>query len=439
MVMRSVADRRILRCGMAGEYTLAELPNSAGRLSGNMARRIFRFVCSVALVASIGVAARAQNEQALGAVTGHVICSDTQQPARLAHVLLQPLVDLKSPALKGVKYTGPEGNFSLQPVGLDGSFTIPAVPPGHYYVIAEQDGYISPLALFTRAQLNDPDEALKQKIARYLTVVSVTGGHTSQVDMTLIRGAAISGMVRFEDGSPGIGIGVQLLERDEKGKWQNARTSKLGRFGGSYTDDQGEYRFSGLPAGDYLVRANVELNKVSVTNVFASSGSMYWGDGYHLRVYPGDTFRPGDAQRVKLEEGEDAEKVDIDVPLSKLYTLSGTVLRPDSETPANAAHLSVEFADNGEELTSTDVDSDDGSFRFDFVPGGNYILRVTKIANVERTEVPTCTGCMPPTQTKTKVLKSFGDASLPIQLTGDQSAVNVQAGAATKTAAADAQ
>ena len=130
---------------------------------------------------------------------------------------------------------------------------------------------------------------------------------------------------------------------------------------------------------------------------------------------------------MKVEEGENATSLDVDIPLSKLYTLSGTVLRPDSESPANAAHLSLTFADTGEELTSADVEADDGSFRFDFVPGGNYILRATKIANVERTEVPTCEHCIPPTHTETKVINRFGDVSLPLQLTSDQSAVLIQA------------
>ncbi len=40
-------------------------------------------------------------------------------------------------------------------------------------------------------------------------------------------------------------------------------------------------------------------------------------------------------------------------------------------------------------------------------PEENYILKVTKIANVERTEVPTCVGCIPPTHTQTKVITKF--------------------------------
>ena len=407
-----------------------------------MSLRVLRTLCFVALIGWMNLAvAAAQTKEALGAVTGRVLCADTQQPARLAHVVLQPVVDLNSPVLRKDDHHS-EGTFQLQTVSLDGSFTMPGVPQGRYYVIAEQEGYVSPLSLFTRAQLNDPDEALKQKIARYVTTVSVAAGHTTQAEVTLIRGAVIAGMVRFEDGSPVINVGLQLLRRSDKGEWQTVRTQKLAshNFGGAYTDDQGAYRFSGLPAGEYIVRANIELNKVTVSYIFASGGGTSYGDGYHLRIYPGDAFRPSDAKPVKVEEGENAASVDIDIPLSKLYTLSGTVMRPDSELPANAAHLSLTFADTGEELTSTDVDTDDGSFRFDFVPGGNYILRATKIANVERTEVPNCSGnCVPPTRTETKMISKFGDASLPIQLTSDQSAVMVQATASAKALASAAQ
>lgn len=373
-----------------------------------------------------------QNKEALGAVTGRVLCADTQQPARLAHVVLQPVVDLQSPLLKkgGQGYQS-EGLFHLQTVNLDGSFSIPAVPPGLYYVIAEQDGYISPLALFTRDQLNHPDDTLLHKIARYMTPISVTAGHTTQTEVDLIRGAVIAGTVRFEDGSPAVNVAVNLLQRNAKGEWKSVRTQHLANHNSSYTDDQGVYRFSGLPAGEYLVRASIELNKVILDHIFSSNGATSYGDGYHLRIYPGDTFRPRDATPVKVEEGENVTSLDLDVPLSKLYSLSGIVMRPDSASPANAARLTLNFADTGEELVSTDVDADDGSFRFDFVPEGNYILHATKIADVVRTEVPTCNGCIPPTHTETKVITKYGDVSAPVQLTSDQSSLILQAASAT--------
>lgn len=180
------------------------------------------------------------------------------------------------------------------------------------------------------------------------------------------------------------------------------------------------------------MRASIELNQVVLDHIFNSGGGTSYGDGYHLRIFPGDTFRTRDAKPLKLEEGEAATNIDIDVPLSKLFSVSGVVMRPDSASAANAAHLTLNFADTGDEIASADVDMDDGSFRFDFVPAGNYILHATKIATVDRTEVSNGENVVPPTHTETKTLASYGDASMPLDLTGDQSSVIVQATAAKK-------
>ncbi len=363
-----------------------------------------------------------------GSVQGHVTYADTQQPARLAHVVLQPIVDLHSAVVnkKDGEYR-PEGIFHLQTVGLDGSFAIPAVLPGLYYVIAEQDGYISPLTLFTREQLNHPDDATLRRVGQYMTSVSVIAGHTTQAEVRLFRGATVAGKVSFEDGSPAVGVGMNLLQRDAKGQWKTVRTSHLASHNSEHTDEQGAYRFPGLPGGEYLVRASVELNNVILDHIFASGGGTSFGDGYHLQIFPGDAFRPRDAKPVKVEEGEVAAAVDVDVPLSKLYSLSGTVLRPGSAEPVNAATVSLAFADTDDELNATEVKSDDGTFRFDFVPGGVYTLRVTRIGDVQRTEVPSCQNCIPPSHTESKVLRSFGDVSVPVALTGDESGLTVQA------------
>ena len=68
-------------------------------------------------------------------------------------------------------------------------------------------------------------------------------------------------MVRFEDGSPAIKSGVAMLNVRTKVNGRALRTQHLASQTTSYTDDQGAYRFSGLPAGEYLVRASIELNK----------------------------------------------------------------------------------------------------------------------------------------------------------------------------------
>lgn len=393
-------------------------------------------VCSLLLLTGSCCAAAQAGPQPTGVVVGHVICADTQQPARLAHVVLQPLVDLQSPVLgKQSNAYHPEGMFHLQTVGLDGSFVISAVPQGLYYVIVEQEGYVSPLAIVTRSELNKPNEATLRKVTKYLTAISVTAGHTTQAEVRIFRGASFAGRVGFEDGSPAVGVGMALLHKDANGKWVQARTGQLASHNSAYTDDQGNYRFSGLPAGEYMVRASIELNNVILDHIFAEHGATSYGDGYHLRIFPGDVFRLRDAKPVKVEEGESAGAIDVDVPLSRLHAVSGTVLHPNAAGPVNAAHVTLNFADGGEELASTDVSSEDGTFEFNFVPEGNYTMRVTKIEDVQRTEVPTCPSntCVPPTHTETKVITTYGDASLPLQLTGDMTGIVVQAKPAVKT------
>lgn len=399
---------------------------------------MLRFLAAALVVAGLhGLCVDAQNLPApTGSVQGHVIYADTQQPARLAHVVLQPMVDLHSPVLTSNGEHHSEGLFHLQTVGLDGSFVIANVPQGLYYVIAEQDGYVSPLTLFTREQLNQPSEILLRRIAQYMTSISVTAGHTTQAEVRLVRGAVIAGKVLFEDGSPAVGVGMALLQREENGQWKTVRLGGLASHSNFHTDDQGQYRFSGLPGGEYLVRASVELNNVILDHIFSSNGATSYGDGYHLQIYPGDAFRTRDAKPVKVEEGELASAVDVDVPLSKLYSLSGTALHPNGASPVNAARVTLMFADTADELNSTEVSSDDGTFRFDFVPGGKYTMQVSHIGDVQRTEVPNCEHCVPPTHTETKVIRNYGDASLPIELTGDQSGVVVHAKPVTKAEAA---
>lgn len=398
---------------------------------------MLRTLCIALLCAAACPLSRSQAAPAAtGSVMGHVICTDTQQPARLAHVVLQPLVDLQSAVLPGNNAQHqPEGNFHLQTVGLDGSFAIANVPQGLYYVIAEQDGYISPLALFEREKLNKPDEATLRRISRYMTSISVTAGHTTQADVRLYRGASVNGRVSFEHGAPAVNVGVALLQKQTDGTWKSARTGQLASHSNGHTDDGGNFRFSGLPAGEYVVRASIELNNVELDHIFSSNGSTSYGDGYHLQVYPGDAFRVRDTKPVKVEEGEPVSAVDVDVPLSRLHSLSGVVLHPNGAAPANVAHVVLRFADNGDELTSAEVDTDDGAFHFDFVPEGSYTLQVTRIADAQRTQVPNCPGanrCVPAMRTEVHVSTRYGDATQPVQLTGDQSGLLVHAGAPAK-------
>ena len=359
-------------------------------------------------------------QQPTGTVTGHVFLDDTHLPARIASVILQPVVDLNSPDL-----TPNSSSHRITTVSqtlLDGSFTIPNVAPGNYYVIAEQPGYLSPIAQLSRQDLNHPTAATAKLMATLLTPVSVAANRTSTAEVYLFKGATISGTVRFDDGSPDTNAGVTLFRKESSGKWDRFNT-KLLSTGNTSTDDQGHFRITGLPAGQYLVRTQLELSNLMVDHVFSGSRSTSGSTRYSLEIYLGNVFRRKDATPIKLAQGQDSDGDDIEIPLSRLHAITGSVLVASTGQTVNAAHLAISYTDDGSSLVSTDIDPADNAFHFLYVPEGEYTLKVTNAREVSRTEVPSCpdpaSRCMPPTYTEEKTVRTFGNAEQPLILHSD--------------------
>jgi len=382
------------------------------------------------LLACVTAATVAQQPAPSGTVSGRVLL-DTNLPARMASVVLQPIVDLTSPALKpDSKDAKPEPNTTVTQTLLDGSFTIPNVRPGEYYVIAEKLGYLSPLAQLSREDLNHPTEATVKLMAALLTPVTVPANRTSNAEIHLIRGATIAGSIRFDDGTPDTGGSVSLLSKDKSGKWSTFRTKLLaGPFSGTTTDDAGRFRFSGLPAGEYLLKTALELNEVIVNHIFNENGGTSSSTRYALDIYFGNAMRQRDAKLIKIVNGEASETNDIEIPLAKLHAVSGTVLEGNTGRTVNAAKVEIHYTDDDAQLVLTEVSKDDNAFHFLYVPEGEYTLKVTNARDVTRTEVPTCpdikSGCMPPTHTEEKTVRTFGPAEQPLVLHSDLTGLTV--------------
>jgi len=127
--------------------------------------------------------------------------------------------------------------------GLDGSFVIPKVPPGSYYVVATAAGYLSP-----RAEAKDIDNAEPPPAAGQpplvIPRVDVQAGQIAAIDIRLERGAAVSGTIRFDDGSPASGMHVGIVRRSKEKKGGTSSTD-VGILGNEITDDLGRYRIGG--------------------------------------------------------------------------------------------------------------------------------------------------------------------------------------------------
>src|SRR5262249_27188781 len=102
---------------------------------------------------------------------------------------------------------------------LDGSYSIPHVAAGTYYVTVRTDGYINPVSMFTTQQLDDPTDQVRALSEQALPKITVEQDSTARADVQLQRGAAVRGTISFDDETPAAGIIVTVLHKDESGKW----------------------------------------------------------------------------------------------------------------------------------------------------------------------------------------------------------------------------
>lgn len=210
---------------------------------------------------------------------------------------------------------------------------------------------------------------------------------------------------------------MRLLRKDDKGEWKEFHPHLAGSP--VSVDDLGRFRFVGLPAGSYRVSADLAVNEEFISRRGDTTEGWSSFGLYSFKIYSPDATREKDAKIYKLADGQEEAGVQIEVPLSKLHTVAGSLIEKGSGHSINAGHVSVVFADDGKELASTDVSGDDDAFHLAFVPEGSYTLKITKAQDVERTEVPNPPGSVPPFQTKEKTLRSFGETTQPLVVTSD--------------------
>jgi hypothetical protein len=340
--------------------------------------------------------------EALGTVTGHIICADTRRPARLASVSLLPAKDRNGPPW------GAETD-------MDGAYRIRDVPPGVYYFIVQLPGYIAP-ALDLGLQLHALTPEAQRRVQQELQTITVAPRATTRADATLHLGASISGTVRYDDGSPASTINVGLERRN----------AKSGSFDVIWhvttTDGQGRFRLESLAPGEYIIRATLQSHTDDLRKSQTSDGKpieTIVSTSLFLSVYSGDVFRSRDAAVIKVDDGEETPGAEITLPLSELHSVSGTVTAKDGHA-INSCALELLFSDTQEVLTCAGV-ADDGTFRFTYIPEGSYILKIESPRDVSRIQ----TGIGPDGfRIEDRTDHSYGDNQQPLIVQTDIQSLN---------------
>jgi Carboxypeptidase regulatory-like domain len=336
-----------------------------------------------------------------GRVTGTVICADTDKPARFATVTLVAV------PREGDK-SGDPADIEQGTTDLNGQFVLEAVRPDHYYVYATQDGYLDPeMSIdFERMKSISGDQAQLldsiQQWKDHLGEVNVRAHRSSSVNLSIERAAEIDGTVTYDDGSPAIGMHFGALRKNAKGEWSRVGMRLFGDWSlQSVSDSHGHYSISSLPAGEYKVCALFPLDDENSTT----------------QVCLGNTMRPKTASTVKVAPGEIATGQDIVIPLSGLYTVSGTVsVLADGHAPSHA-QVQLLYGDDHKEMRGVQTDTD-GSFSFSFVPQGNYVLRV--FAAGDKPD-----GDSEGSQNQADI-RTYQNKEMPLQVQGDTEDVSVQ-------------
>jgi hypothetical protein len=378
------------------------------------------------------------SDPATGTVTGHVYLNDTKGPARKATVYLQPVASLQVDTPdRGRRQDNGDVKIGVQTI-FDGSFSFTNVAAGVYYVIASYPGYVSPYVMLALADARSPygewhplgpsQLAAKKAILQTIPQITVQPGRPVTVDVSLERGAAISGNITYDDGSPAAGLDVTLLARmlqDGKETWAEIKPLPDSPFVEVHTDDRGDYRFSGLPAGKYIVRMTLSLVYI-VTQISSSSTSVTnGGGGYNpVTIYSGGTPRLKDATSFTLLLGDERTGENFRIPLSKFHTITGNIVSAHDGHTINRGRVYLNYADDRFFAGSADISQEAPTFTFNFVYEGEYILTTPMAADVDDKLLAQQPGSSSP-QYDSPAIHLYGSASMPLHVDGDMDGVTI--------------
>lgn len=347
---------------------------------------------------------------ATGSITGHVVLGDSHLPARMAYVTLLPAVA----AAAGEK--SPAVSSATVETGLDGAYVMNNVLPGAYYVVAGKLGYATtiPIAYLDAETYDQAPKEVKETLAARVPPTVVAANRASRADIVLDKGAVISGTVRFDDGEPDALAKVSLLYKEKSGTWTEFTAQEdllsFSAGGGASTDDQGNFRLTGLPSGEFLLRTTLALQGGAVKTPGADTTL---DPDYRWDIYFGDGIRPRDAKTIKLKDGEESNGNTIFIPLARLHSVSGTVLNIETGAPVNSGSVELHNADDDSTCTVTRINPT-GQFHFPYVAEGEYTLKVVDAGDVD------------PGKHDNKPVRTYADASQPLIVKSETNGVIIQ-------------
>lgn len=220
------------------------------------------------------------------AVSGQVLDASTGEPLKRATVTLRR-------ASPGEADGAPRGYTAA--TDSSGRFAMAGIAPGDYRLSARRNGFVD---------------------TAYGSAVTLRPGQQlADVLFRMTPHGVITGRVVDEDGEPVPGVRMQAMRyRYPQGRKQ------LSEFGEDNTNDIGEYRIAGLPAGRYYLRASPRRS--SERGIEAAGGQPE--EEYAATYFPG-TGDVAAAAGIDVAAGGQLRGVDLTLRRSRTVSVRGRV------------------------------------------------------------------------------------------------------------------
>ena len=349
-----------------------------------------------------------------GSISGHVSCADTHTPARGARVMVLSIGATRQ--AEGTETPVRQPHVAV--TALDGSFRVPHLPPGEYAIITLATGYLSPLDGVMVRPFAD-QEASDALMRGKAPLVRISGHDAARIDLELQRGAIVTGKVVYSDGSPAAQLRVflQNVETKREGKPDDLVDAGAMATGMMFnrsprTDDQGQFRISGIPRGRYRLAVIQTFETNFAEEIF---GDMNPGveKGDQLTVYGGNTFHKKAAKVYEVRPGDTVDGIEIVLPLSGLHSVQGMATGKDG-APLNFGVVSLSDSGDPNINFHTNIGAG-GEFRFSGIPEGIYEVKITGGLIAENpTDSQFSEEQLPAMQDQVKPIRAFAETKITV-------------------------
>jgi hypothetical protein len=315
-------------------------------------------------------------------VRGRVFYADTGRAVKRSPIMLMSENTDEGPASSPSTITDAEGYFQMKNVRA-----------GTYYAMVNAPGVVSPLAFFdfSAAQNRNTEKDAFEKAFAGFEKIIVDGITNIDIQVQAQRGGAIGGRITYDDGDAAIGVKVEILRKvDDKFTTVIPNLSVMFsmRTGSIFqTDDRGVYRFSGLPAGEYIVKVTESTthSELSQRGYYDPFDGMF-GNASFLTLYYPDVFDSKSAQLINVAAGQEITEINLTIPSRNLYKAEGKIIAAKDKSTVKARITITRESDdtfsifsNAGRREQAALTDEDGNWKFKELPKGTYKIVVEPV------------------------------------------------------------